>query len=81
MTSSRGAWRARLVWAGARRRRCRAYELPVADAATRSRGERWAAPWDGRVERGLAAVEAREADRARRAAATKVDFSTMEVEL
>ena len=62
--------------------RCRAYELAVADAAfSGPDGERWAARWDERLERELAAVEAREADQARRAALTKVDFSTMEVDL
>ncbi|RDB64532.1 phosphonate C-P lyase system protein PhnG [Gordonibacter sp. 28C] len=61
--------------------RCRAYELAVVDAAfAGAAGEGFAARWEERLGRELERIEAREAEDARRNAATKVDFSTMKVE-
>ena len=58
--------------------RCRAYELAVIDAAFSS--DAGAERWDARRADVLARIDAREAAEARRAASTRVDFSTMEVE-
>lgn len=61
--------------------RCRAYELAVIDAAfSGDAGAERAARWDARLADELARIDAREAAEARRAASTRVDFSTMEVE-
>ena len=62
--------------------RCRAYELAVIDAAFAGEaGAARADRWDTRLREELAAVDAREAVEVARAATTRVDFSTMEVEL
>ena len=62
--------------------RCRAYELAVIDAAFAGEaGAARADRWDTRLREELAAVDAREAAEVARAATTRVDFSTMEVEL
>lgn len=61
--------------------RCRAYELAVIDAAFAGEaGAARADRWDARLREELAAVDAREAAEVARAATTRVDFSTMEVE-
>lgn len=61
--------------------RCRAYELAVVDAAfSGAAGDAWASRWDDSMRAELARIEARDQLAARRTAATKVDFSTMEVE-
>ena len=62
--------------------RCRAFELAVADAAfSGPSGGEYAARWDDDLRRELAAIDQREADEIARAATTRVDFSTMEVDL
>lgn len=62
--------------------RCRAFELAVADAAfSGPNGGEYAARWDDDLRRELAAIDQREADEVARAATTRVDFSTMEVDL
>ncbi len=62
--------------------RCRAYELAVVDAAfSGADGASRASRWDSELRAELARIEARDEREARRIAATKVDFSTMEVEL
>lgn len=59
--------------------RCRAYELAVVDAAfSGAAGDAWASRWDAPLRAELARVEARDEREARRTAATKVDFSTLD---
>ena len=62
--------------------RCLAYELAVVDAAfSGEAGAERACRWDERLRAELDAVAAREAEEVARANKTRVDFSTMEVEL
>ena len=81
------SWRVRLgdavgLGLGLGSDQCRAYELAVVDAAFSGvDGTAWASRWDSELRAELARIEARDEREARRIAATKVDFSTMEVEL
>lgn len=62
--------------------RCRAYELAVADAAfSGSGGAARSVRWDARLSEELVRIEKREAEEALLVATTKVDFSTMKVEM
>lgn len=61
--------------------RCRAYELAVVDAAfSGEAGAARAQRWEPRLADELARIAERDAADARRVDATRVDFSTMEVE-
>lgn len=62
--------------------RCRAYELAVVDAAfSGTKGQEFQARWDERLAGEAQAIHARARKEAARVAATRVDFSTMKVEL